>query len=155
VKRLLLLVAILVAAGCGGESSEQAEPSSPRLEAMMLRLGDLPEGFRYGDDRGCGEVGTTEGSRPELDRFIIETRPRACLGEFNRAYGDEPGQVQTALFRFDSEADAERAWQRRKPLFGSYSSIFITTERPRGEFVEFDSRGLNNPGVGETWRDGR
>jgi hypothetical protein len=121
---------------------------------MMLRLGDLPEGFRYGDDRGCGEVGTTEGSRPELDRFIIETRPRACLGEFNRAYGHEPGQVQTALFRFDSEADAERAWERRKPLFGSYSSIFITTERPRGEFVEFDSRGLNSPGVGETWRDG-
>jgi hypothetical protein len=121
---------------------------------MMLRLADLPKGFRYGDDAACGEVGTTEGSDPELDRFIIETRPRACLGEFNRHYGEEPGQVQSAIFRFGSGADAERAWERRKRLFGSYSSIFITSERPRGEFVGFASKGLNEPGAGETWRDG-
>jgi hypothetical protein len=154
VSRILLLAALLFIVGCGGESSKTADPANSPLEAMMLRLSDLPKGFRYGDDAACGQVGTTEGSVPELDRFILETRPKACFGEFNRVYGGEPGQVQTALFRFDSDADAERAWERRKQLFGSYGPIFITTERPRGEFIEFDSRGLNNPGVGETWRDG-
>jgi hypothetical protein len=154
VRRLPLLAVLVVGLGCGGESTKTADPAKSPLEAMMLRLSDLPKGFRYGDDAACGEVGTTEGTVPELDRFIAETRPSACLGEFNRVYGGEPGQVQTALFRFDSDADAERAWERRKQLFGSYGPIFITTERPRGEFIEFDSRGLNNPGVGETWRDG-
>jgi hypothetical protein len=154
VRRLFLLAATVLVAGCGGESPETAR-DPPRLEAAMLRLGDLPAGFRYGDDRGCGPVGTTEGSVPDLDEFIIETRPRACLGEFSRAYGGEPGQVLTALFRFETDEDAERAWERRKELFGSYASIFITSERPRREVVEFDSRGLNEPGVGETWRDGR
>jgi hypothetical protein len=155
VRRLLLLGTAVLVAGCGSESPEAAAREPPQLEAATLRLADLPAGFRYGDDRGCGEVGTTEGSVPELDDFIIETRPRACFGEFSRAYGGEPGQVLTALFLFESDADAERAWERREQLFGSYGSIFITSERPRGEFVEFDSRGLNDPGVGETWRDGR
>lgn len=151
----LVLVAVLLATGCGGESSESAAPESAPLEAMMLRLADLPAGFRYGDDSACGEVGTTEGSEPALDRFILKTGPSACSVEFNRLYGGEPGLVQTALFRFDSDDAAEQAWERRQPLFGSYGAIFITTERPRGEFVEFDSRGLNDPGVGEAWRDGR
>ena len=153
--RLLLLATAVLVAGCGSESTETASRGPPTLQAAMLRLSDVPAGFRYGDDRGCGEVGTTEGSVPELDDFLIETRPRACIGEFSRAYGGEPGQVLTALFRFESEADAERAWERRQQLFGSFGAILITSERPRGEFLEFDSRGLNDPGVGETWRDGR
>jgi hypothetical protein len=155
VRRLLLLGAAVLVAGCGSESPETGGREPPRLEAAMLRLADLPAGFHYGDDRGCGEVGTTEGSLPALDDFIIETRPRACFGEFSRAYGAEPGQVLTALFLFESDADAERAWERREQLLGSYNSIFITKERARGEVVEFDSRGLNAPGAGETWRDGR
>jgi hypothetical protein len=150
--RNLLVALVLLLAGCGGGP---ADNGSPDLSKVTLRLEDLPEGFRYGDDRGCGGVGTTEGSDPGLDEFLIETRPQACVGEFNRLWGDQPGTVDTAMFSFGSEDDARNAWLRRKSLFGSFASIFLTTEHGSGDAVTFDSSGLNNPGAGEAWRDGR
>jgi hypothetical protein len=41
----------------------------------MLRLADLPKGYRGGDDVGCGQFVSTEGASPDLDTFLSETRP--------------------------------------------------------------------------------
>lgn len=149
---LFLAVIALLASGCGGGAEDTG---SPDLSKMTLRLDDLPEGFRYGDDRGCGGIATTEGTDPLLDEFLIETRPQACFGEFNRAWGAPPGTVQTAIYVFGSEDEARAAWRRRESLFGSFASILLTTEHGSGDAVTFDSKGLNDPGAGEAWRDGR
>jgi hypothetical protein len=122
----------------------------------MLRLGDFPAGYVYGDDRGCGVGGTTEGTQPEVDKFLIETRPSICFGELTRSWGGPSQVVRTALFRFRKDADAERAWELRKPLFDAYVGISLTTEHSgEDDAVAFDSKGLNYPGAGEAWRDGR
>jgi hypothetical protein len=156
VKRAPALVPLLlVLAACGGESAPDDEPDLSEPAAMTLRLSDLPQGFRYGDDRGCGELGTTEGDEPELDEFLIESRPRACFGDFAREWGGPPPLVQTALFLFDSDEDAQRAWELRKPLFGSFARIYLTSERGAGDAVAFDSAGLQRRGAGEAWRDER
>jgi hypothetical protein len=155
VKRHFAAVALLLLTGCGGGSSFGDEPDLAEPAAMMLRLSDLPKGFRYGDDRGCGEVAATEGRETELDLFLIKARPRACMGEFPREWGGPPRMVQTALLLFDSEDDAKRAWALQKRLFDSFASIRMTTERARGDAVAFDSDGVQQFGAGEAWRDGR
>ncbi|MGH3079813.1 MAG: hypothetical protein ACRDNH_01575 [Gaiellaceae bacterium] len=152
-KRASALAVLLFLTACGGDSiPEDNEPDLSEPAAMTLRLSDLPEGFRYGEDRGCGEVATTEGEEPELDAFLIESRPRACLGAFAREWGGPPRVVQSALFLFDSGEDAQRAWQLRKPLFESFGRIRVTKERGGGAF---DSAGLQQLGAGEAWRDDR
>jgi len=154
VKRLALLL-VALAASCGSDGSVGSEIDLSEPAAMMIRLSDLPEGFRFGEDRDCGQVGTTEGSVPDLDQFLIATRPRACFGDFSREWGGEPATVQTVLFVFDNEDDAGRAWELRKALFQNFGSIPITTERGQGDAVAFDSAGVLKPAAGEAWRDGR
>jgi hypothetical protein len=73
--RRFLLLAILVAAGCGSDGGGLSTEQDAKLEAMTLRLADLPEGFVRGDDSGCGGTATTEGGEPVVDDFLIETRP--------------------------------------------------------------------------------
>jgi hypothetical protein len=153
-KRLTLLLVVL-AAGCGGESLDSGGPDLSEPEAMMLRLSDLPEGFRYGDEQGCGELGTTDGRDPELDTFVLETRPSACFSDFSREWGGPPARAQTALLLFDSADDARRAWSFRKALFSRFARIFFSTERGMRQGVAFDSRGLLQRGAGEAWRDDR
>jgi hypothetical protein len=160
VKRLGFLL-VLLAAGCGDDASELGnDPDLSEPAAMMLRLSDLPEGFRYGDDRGCGDAWTTEGDDPKLDEFLLDARPRTCIGDFAREWGGEPRIVQTALFLFDSEDDARRAWEVRQTLFENVAGILITDEQAGAGHgavgqAAFDSKGLNFPGAGEAWRDGR
>ena len=153
-KRLALLL-VALAAGCGSDGSVGGEIDLSEPAAMMIRLSDLPEGFRFGEDRDCGQVGTTEGNEPELDQFLIATRPRACFGDFSREWGGEPATVQTVLFVFDSDDDARRAWELRKTLFANFGRILITTEQGHHDAVTFDSNGVLKPGAGEAWRDGR
>lgn len=154
-KRALAFLAVAVLAGCGGDSAADDEPDLSEPAAMTLRLSDLPPGFRYGDDRACGQVATTEGQEPVLDEFLIASRPRACLGDFSREWGGPPPLVATAIFLFDSDEDAQRAWELRKLLLESFARIFLTTERGGGDAVAFDSDGLQRRGAGEAWRDGR
>lgn len=153
--RRLGLLLVLLAAGCGGESAVSDEPDLSEPEAMMLRLSDLPEGFRYGDDRGCGDIATTEGGVRELDEFLLETRPRWCFAEFSREWGGSPRTVESALFLFDSDDDARRAWELRETLFARMAAIYFTRERGHGDAIAFDSKGEYLRGAGEAWRDGR
>jgi hypothetical protein len=153
--RRLTLLLLALAAGCGGESLDSGGPDLSEPEAMMLRLSDLPEGFRYGDEQGCGELGTTDGRDPELDAFVLETRPLACFSDFSREWGGPPARAQTALLLFDSDDDARRAWSFRKALFRRFARIFFSTERGLSQGVAFDSRGLLQRGAGEAWQDDR
>jgi hypothetical protein len=153
--KLRVAAAVLLLAGCGGESPIDDEPDLSEPAAMMLRLSDLPAGFRYGDESGCGELATTEGHHPELDDFLVEARPRWCVGDFAREWGGPPRSVGTALFLFDSEETASRAWTFRRPLFDNFARIRLTKERARGAAVTFDSAGLQQFGAGEAWRDDR
>jgi hypothetical protein len=153
--RRLTLLLLALAAGCGGESLDSGGPDLSEPEAMMLRLSDLPEGFRYGDVQGCGELGTTDGREPELDAFVLETRPRACFSDFSREWGGPPARAQTALLLFDSADDARRAWSFRKALFRRFARIVFSTERGLSQGVAFDSAGLLQRGAGEAWRDDR
>jgi hypothetical protein len=146
---------LLLVAGCGGSSALDDEPDLAEPAAMMLRLGDLPPGFRYGDDRGCTDVWSTDDRENELDELLVETRPRWCLGDFAREWGGPPRIAQSTLFLFEADDDAKRAWELRKRLFASFGRILITTERASGDAVAFDSNGLQQLGAGEAWRDGR
>jgi hypothetical protein len=146
---------LLLLAGCGGSSALDDEPDLAEPAAMMLRLGDLPAGFRYGDDRGCGDVWSTDDRENELDVLLLETRPRWCLGDFAREWGGPPRVAQATLFLFESDEDAERAWELRESLFANFGRILITTEHRSGDAVAFDSNGLQQLGAGEAWRDGR
>jgi hypothetical protein len=153
--RRLLLLSLAVVAGCGGNSALDDEPDLAEPAAMMLRLGDLPAGFRYGDDRGCADVWSTDDRENELDELLLETRPRWCLGDFAREWGGPPRVAQATLFLFESDKDAQRAWELRKQLFATFGRILITSERGGGDAVAFDSNGLQQLGAGEAWRDGR
>jgi hypothetical protein len=153
--KLSFALALLLLAGCGGGSVIGDEPDLSEPAAMMLRLSDLPAGFRYGDDAGCGGLGTTEGRHPELDELLVEARPRWCVGDFAREWGGPPRNVVTGLFLFGSDEHATRVWRFRRPLFDHFARIRLTTERGRGEAVSFDSQGLQQFGAGEAWRDGR
>jgi hypothetical protein len=153
--RLLAAATLLLLAGCGGGSALDDEPDLSEPAAMMLRLGDLPAGFRYGDDRGCSDVWSTDDRENELDELLLETRPRWCLGDFAREWGGAPRVAQTTLFLFESDEDARRAWGLRKQLFANFGRILITTERGDGDAVAFDSNGLQQLGAGEAWHDGR
>lgn len=153
--KFLAAAAVFLLAGCGGDSSVGDEPDLAEPAAMMLRLSDLPAGYRYGDDQGCGDTWSTEGREPELGEFLIETRPRGCIREFAREWGGPPRIAQTTLFLFESDEHAKRAWELRKPLFASFGRILITTERGHADAIAFDSNGLQQLGAGEAWRDGR
>jgi hypothetical protein len=152
--RRLAAATLLLLAGCGGGSALDDEPDLSEPAAMMLRLGDLPAGFRYGDDRGCSDVWSTDDRENELDELLLETRPRWCLGDFAREWGGPPRVAQTTLFLFESDEDARRAWGLRKQLFANFGRILITTERGDGDAVAFDSNGLQQLGAGEAWHDG-
>lgn len=145
---------MLLVAGCGGSEGPTATAEG-ELSAKMIRLADLPKGFARGDDEGCGKAGTTEGSDPSLDGFLASTRPDLCVAQFDRAFGGEPRVVQSALYRFRTEDDARDGWARRRSLFGVYNAISISSESGGGEAIAFDSKGLNDPGAGKAWRDGR
>lgn len=153
--RQLSLLLVLLAAGCGGSSGELGGPDLSEAEAMTLRLSDLPPGFRYGDDRGCGVIVRTPGENRTVNEFLVETRPRGCIGEFAREWGGEPTELTAALLLFDAEADARRAWKLRRALFEEFAAFSMTSERGHGDAVAFDSEGEFQRGAGEAWRDGR
>jgi hypothetical protein len=158
-RHCLLLVALVFLVGCGGESDAPSSQDFSDLEVMMLRLADLPRGFREGDDAGCGQFASTEGTSPDLDEFLVETLPRGCSAEFIRAWGDGPVSVQGAVLAFTTPDEARRAWDVRAELFRRLEGVFISqeseTDNPGDDAARFDSEGLNEPGAGVVWRDGR
>jgi hypothetical protein len=124
----------------------------------MLRLADLPAGYVQSGDYECGPFISTEGASPRVDELLGETRPRGCTAEFHSAWRDR-GSVRSAVFSFDTAEDASSGWAQRDDLFLRFGAVSISEEfaadRPGEEAVRFDSEGLNAPGAGVAWRDGR
>ncbi len=75
-----------LASGCG-----QGSPGSPGqvdIGAALPHLGDLPDGYRVGDDGGCGQI-TLENADEGLVRLLelgAPTPPRICKREISRAW---------------------------------------------------------------------
>lgn len=124
----------------------------------MLRLADLPAGYTQSGDYECGPFVSTEGASPRIDEFLRETRPRGCTAEFHSAWHDRRS-VRSAVFSFGTAEDASSGWALRDELFLRFGAVSIsaefTADGPGEEAIRFDSEGLNAPGVGVAWRDGR
>jgi hypothetical protein len=146
-------------AGCGGESGDAGSPGLSNPEEAMLRLADLPGGYVQSGDYGCGPFISTEGASPRIDEFLRETRPRGCTAEFHSAWRNRGRSVRSAVFSFDTAEDASSGWALRDELFLRVGAVSISDEfaadRPGENAVRFDSKGINQPGAGVAWRDGR
>lgn len=158
-RRGLVLAALVLLAGCGGASDDAGSPELSDPEEAMLRPADLPEGYVQSGDYGCGPFISTEGASPRVDEFLRETRPRGCTAEFHSAWSDRGRSVRSAVFSFDTTADARNGWALRAELFRFFESVSIsrelTADRPGDEAVRFDSKGINAPAAGVAWRDSR
>jgi hypothetical protein len=149
--------ALLLVAGCGANHA----PETRRIdnpEAAVLRAGDLPRGYREGDDTGCG-LATTEGDDPELESVFANDRPRVCIIELERVWAgaNGPRSVTSAAYVFHDAAAAARGFRTRTPLFAYTASLWPRETRGTGlgdEGQVVRGRGLNNPAVGVVWRTG-
>jgi hypothetical protein len=153
--RRLLAVGILLLAGCGGHAVRAI--TDPH--AAVLRAGDLPRGYREGDDTVCGLATTEEGSA-ELAALFAEERPHGCIIELNRVWGTAPRfrtAVTSAAYVFRNDAGARRGFDTRSPLLPYTASVTIASTTPfklGNEAVLVRGRGLNSPAVAVVWRSG-
>jgi hypothetical protein len=100
------ILAVLAPAACGGTAQERAgEAGDP--SGMTLIRGDLPPGYRVGDDSGCGPMGT-EGAPARLAALVRDAHPQVCVTQLERIYGSEPPLVESAAVVFEGEEAAER-----------------------------------------------
>jgi hypothetical protein len=65
---------VLVLAGCAGGG--QPAKGIAGLEAAVLHAGDMPRGYREGDDSACGVPLAMEGNWPQLEPLFAETGPK-------------------------------------------------------------------------------
>ena len=147
---------VLVAAGCGGH--KQQTISAPP-EQLVLQLRDLPRGYAYGDDSGCGEAAATEGDWPQLEPLFASERPAACSMEIEWRWQGKPKYsraVTSAAYVFRNEEGAQRAFAARDELAAFTASLSARTHEnlELGDAAELlGGRGLNDPASGVVWRD--
>ncbi len=99
-----LAVLTLSGAVAGSAATAGADPAP-----LTLRLTDLPQGWRVGDDTGCGPMGI-EGASPEVTALVREFRPEVCVREFNKVWGSaKPFYVQSVAMTFAADGGPERA----------------------------------------------
>lgn len=72
----------VLVAGCGGNAQIQAQRID-NPHAAVLRVADLPRGYREGDDTVCG-LATTEGDHPELQSLFVEEQPLTACSHARR-----------------------------------------------------------------------
>jgi hypothetical protein len=150
---------LLLGAACGGSGGARSTVTTP--EAAVLGLGDLPSGYRKGDDTGCGLVGSTEGSDPHLDALFRLDRPHACSIELVRVWagGTGPGTVTSVAFVFSDAASAKRAFAQRLGLVNHYAAALGQDSARRQTLGDeawlVQGRGANHPAAGVIWRTGR
>jgi len=153
---VLVAAVVTVLAACGGNRTSAA--ADPR--AAVLHAGDLPRGYREGDDTACGVPSATEGDWPQLERLFGETRPDACAIELQRVWAPSPGQpgaATSAAFVFGSSEDAERGYRAQVELLRFTASL----DAQRIEDADLGDEahlvhgsGLNDPATALVWRSG-
>jgi hypothetical protein len=123
----------------------------------VLRAGDMPRGYREGDDTVCGVASSEESD--ELASLFAEERPRACIVELERLWASTPGPstVTSAAYVFRDEDGAKRAFGDRRLLLQYTASLSEPSEQPTtlgDEARLVRGRGLNHPAAALVWRSG-
>jgi len=122
-RALGLALALVLLAAPPAEAG--GEPSGALLtagEETVLRLHDLPPGYRIGDDSGCGALSpSTEGETPgpagrRYLRWIATYWPEGCFYEYEQLFrvpnhGPAPPQVEAETTNTPSEAAAARGFE--------------------------------------------
>lgn len=160
---LAVALAVMTAGCAGGESAETTRNTAERSagpQQLVLRPGDLPRGYAYGDDTACGPPSATEGEWPALQPLFANERPNACRMELGWAWSGEPPYsygLTSAAYVFDDAAGAGDAFEARDEL-ALFTATLHVRERETldlGDEAELlRGGGLNNPASGVVWRDG-
>ena len=153
---LVLAVAALVC-GCGGSGT--AAPRSTNPEDLVLRTSDMPRGYKYGDDSGCGVPTAGEGNWPKLEPLFDAERPTSCVMQLEWVWHGEPpysSSVTSGAYAFRDEDGARRAFEARDEL-ATYAASLTAKAGERfdlGDQAELvHGQGLNHPAVGVVWRE--
>lgn len=81
-------------------------------EETVLRLHELPPGYRVGDDSGCGPLGPLEGDSTRLTRryesWVFKYWPEGCIYEYEQVFavpglGPAPPLVEAQTLNMPSE----------------------------------------------------
>ncbi len=104
-------LAFLVAAPLAGATQGPSGNLVSGAEETVLRLHDLPSGYRIGDDSGCGPW-DPEGASAKVVKFILEYWPEGCTFQYERLF-QVPGPETAPLVESESTAfpNAEAAKQ--------------------------------------------
>ena len=148
-------VAALCAAGCFGGGAHRSRQSDP--DALVLHAGDMPRGYREGDDTRCGLATSEEDD--ELASLLAAERPQACIIEIERLWASAAGPrgVTSAAYVFRDEGGAKRGFRDRKLLLQYTASLSARSEQPAtlgDEARLVRGRGLNDPAAALIWRNG-
>jgi hypothetical protein len=151
----LLLALALLAAACGG--GETARLNDPR--ALVLSTRDLPRGYRYGDDTGCGRIYSTEGEWPKLEPLFRAGRPQTCSMQLEWVWTRKPAYghtVTSEAYVFRDATMAARAFAARREL-ASFTASLDARERKSLELGDeaelLRGHGLNDAASGIVWRN--
>ena len=145
----------MCAAGCLGGGAHGARRIDPH--AALLRAGDMPRGYREGDDTGCGVASSEEAD--ELASLFAEERPQACVIELRRVWATASGppSVTSAAYVFHGVSGAKRGFRARRLLLQynvGLSEGSEQTARLGSEARLVRGRGLNHPAAALVWRSG-
>src|SRR5919109_4146012 len=103
---------IMLVGALAASAASHALDASP----LTLRLVDLPQGWRVGDDSGCGQVGL-ESAPPEVVELVARHRPYACGREFNRVWGTAPPfYLESVAMTFADSGGARDALAAAQPV---------------------------------------
>lgn len=126
---------------------------------LVLYRSDLPRGYQYGDDSGCGSASASEGDWPKLRPLLASERPDSCAMKLEWAWRTKPRYpptITSAAYAFRGESGARRAFDARDELaeFTATLSVRSRTKMDLGDEAELlRGRGLNNSASGVVWRN--
>jgi hypothetical protein len=169
VKALSLAIAlILLAAPAAGAASKPSAKLRAGAEETVLRLHDLPPGYRVSGDSGCVAFGPT-GFRKlrTYDRWAIENRPEGCEFEYERRFrvpGDAPAppRVKGETINTPSDKAAEKGFPilfrliLRLTNWESRGTVSLGPAGPTANLFHTDDFDAgNSPGSLLIWRQGK
>lgn len=156
---LILLSTLALLLGCSG-STERGAQATVDPQAAVLHAGDMPRGYREGDDTVCGIPSATEGDWPQLESLFWETQPNACLIEIGRVWAPirgVPGGVTSAAYVFRDTEAARRGYRAQVELLRFSASLHARANEDvdLGDEAQLvRGEGLNHPAAAVVWRSG-